>query len=57
MNSPATLENRIRTLCAKAITAEGEEAEEVIEELKSALHKHDPRASKKLLAAYPLDST
>ena len=55
MDSTNPLEERIRVLWSKVLTAEGEEAEEVIEELESAIR--ELRASEKLLAAYPLDST
>ena len=52
MDSTNELEKRICVLWAKVLTAKGEEAEEVIDELKSAIHERE-----KLLAPYPLDST
>jgi hypothetical protein len=55
MDSTNALEERIRTLWAEVVTAEGDEAEELIEELKSAIRAL--RTSEKLLTAYPLDST
>lgn len=34
------LEDRVRQLCAKAITARGPELERTLEELQAALHEH-----------------
>ena len=35
-----SIDERVRELCAKAATAEGKEAEEVLEELRAALKEH-----------------
>jgi len=58
MESLTALEERIRTLSAKAMTVEGEEAEEAIAELSWAVHEYTrEHLEKVLVAAYPLDST
>jgi hypothetical protein len=56
MDSVTTLEECICTLSARAMTAEGEEAEEAIAELSWAVHEYT-RAHEKFVATYPLDST
>lgn len=37
------LEDRIRVLCAKAVSEKGEEWRPLLEELKTALHEHSER--------------
>jgi hypothetical protein len=43
---PRRLEDRIRELCAKAVAAQTEEADLVIQKLKAALHEHNQRLRK-----------
>jgi hypothetical protein len=46
-NVPARrLEDRIRELCDKALTADASELEEVFSELRSSLHEHSERLRK-----------
>jgi len=53
---PSTLEDRIRDLCARAISADSAEAETILGELRAALREHMRFARKMTAVALSRDS-
>lgn len=55
MTGAVTLEERIRDLCARAVSAENSEAEAILAELRAALREHITFARKMTLATMSRD--
>jgi hypothetical protein len=52
----STLEDRIRDLCARAVSADSAQAEAILEELRAALREHMRFARKMTAASFSRDS-